>query len=189
MMASAVYFSVGSNIGNAVENCERIMDRLSREKNIIRLIEKSDYYVSSPQDYKDQEWFINAAGKLETILGPFELLDYFKRIEAESGRDFSAPRFGPRVIDIDIIFYNDIIINTPRLTIPHKRMHLRRFVLKPLYDLNSRFVHPVLGKTVSRLLSETDPFNQEVIAFSEYDGFKDYSVNKITGVNQRENEK
>lgn len=188
-MVSSVYFSVGSNIGNAIENCERIMDIFSREKNIIRLIEKTGYYISSPQDYEGQDWFVNAAGKLETRLDPFELLDYFKRIEAESGRDFSAPRFGPRVIDIDIIFFDDIIINTQKLTIPHQRMHLRRFVLKPLSDLNSAFVHPVLGKTLSRLLSETDSFNQEVIALSEYDGFKNYSVNKITGVNQRGNER
>jgi len=177
-MASSVYFSMGSNIGNALNNCDNIMHRFSKDKNVVKLIEKSGYYVSSPQDYEDQAWFVNAVGRLETELDPFELLDYFKKIEAESGRDFSAPRFGPRIIDIDIIFFDNFIINTPELVIPHKRMHLRKFVLKPLSELDSDFVHPVLGETVSTLLKETEVFNQDVIALSELSGFTEYSVNK-----------
>ncbi|WP_051284118.1 2-amino-4-hydroxy-6-hydroxymethyldihydropteridine diphosphokinase [Desulforegula conservatrix] len=181
-MVTSVYFSIGSNMGNALENCACIMERFSKEIKKVRLIEKSEYYISSPQDYTDQQWFINAVGKLETLLDPFELLDYFKMLEAESGRDFSVPRFGPRVIDIDIIFFDDIIINTPKLTIPHQRMHQRRFVLKPLSALNPYFVHPVLGKTVSMLLSEIDPTDQDVIALSEYNGYEKYSANLRTEV-------
>ncbi len=161
---ATVYLSVGSNIGDRSEHCRFGLSSLVGIENT-RVAAKSRIYETEPVGFEDQGRFLNLVVKIETCLSPSELLKKLKAIEAESGRDFGQVRFGPRTLDMDILFYDDLIVETDRLTVPHPRMHERRFVLKPLCDLDPNLVHPVLKKTVSRLLRELGEKGQEVTPF------------------------
>jgi 2-amino-4-hydroxy-6-hydroxymethyldihydropteridine diphosphokinase len=114
-------------------------------------------------DYAHQDWFVNAAVKIATALEPLDLLDELVAIQQRMGRKSDAIRFGPRVLDLDILIFEDRVIRTPRLEIPHPRMHKRAFVLQPICDINPAVIHPVLGQTVADLLSHLDDEDQRVI--------------------------
>ena len=103
----------------------------------------SDFYETEPVGYKEQEWFVNCAVEIETGLNPQELLLLCRMIESELGRERKI-KYGPRIIDLDILLYNNDIIDTTELKIPHPEMHKRRFVLKPLSDIAPDAVHTVL---------------------------------------------
>lgn len=110
-------------------------------------------HETEPWGVKDQPRFINMAIEVETELDPPKLLEILKTIEGEIGRRESY-KWGPRVIDLDILLYNDFVINTPELHIPHPHMHEREFVLRPLAEIAPDKIHPVLKKSVKELLSE-----------------------------------
>jgi len=114
-------------------------------------------------DCPRQNWFVNAAARLDTRLDPFALLDHTKRIETRLGRRINDVRFGPRMIDLDIVLYDDQILDTPELTIPHPRMHKRRFVLRPICDIDDHIVHPVLKEPLTRLLAGIPESGQKLI--------------------------
>ena len=155
------YISVGSNIGNRFENCKNSLTSLTESKiSIIR--GRSPFYMTEPVDYINQDWFVNLVVKIETGLDPFRLLDKLKLIENNAGRDHNAERFGPRILDLDIIMYDDFVINSPELIIPHPRMHKRRFVLKPICDIAPHIIHPVLKKDMQCLLDSLDDDGQMV---------------------------
>jgi len=139
---------LGSNLGEREENIAEALRRLSVGVNIERT---SSLYETEPVGYKEQPWFLNAVCLGETKLKPQELLSFIKGIERRMGREEKV-RWGPRIIDIDILFYDDLVLETPELTIPHPRLHQRRFVLVPLVELNPDFVHPILGLTMRELL-------------------------------------
>jgi len=117
-------------------------------------------------NFKDQEWFVNAVVQISTPLDPFGLLDILKAIQRKAGRIKDTVRFGPRILDLDIIFFDDQIIETDQLKIPHPRMHERRFVLQPLCDISPGMVHPVMKKPVSKLLAMLDGREGRVIPCS-----------------------
>lgn len=158
------YICVGSNLGDRLENCRRGVARLTRDASS-RLVEESAVYQTEPVDYRDQEWFVNYAVKIETFLVPLDLLDRLKSIEKEAGRTRSSVRFGPRVLDMDIIFYDELVMDHRMLVIPHPRMHKRRFVLKSLCDIDPLIYHPVLGRTVQSLLEDLDETGQRITRF------------------------
>ncbi len=158
----AVFISVGSNLGGKLDNCLRGIAALT-ESAESSLLEASRFFRTSPVDYADQDWFVNAAVKIKTTLAPLVLLDKLVSIQQQMGRKTDAVRFGPRVLDLDILLYDDWVIRTPRLTIPHPRMHKRAFVLQPICDINPSIIHPVLGQTVADLLSHLDDEDQRVI--------------------------
>jgi 2-amino-4-hydroxy-6-hydroxymethyldihydropteridine diphosphokinase len=158
------YISVGSNLGNKLENCRNGIASLTRCADI-RLIEQSPIYRTEPVDYQDQDWFVNYAVKIETVLDPLSLLNLLKSIELEAGRVPHAIRFGPRVLDLDIILYDDVVQNDSRLTIPHPRMHKRRFVLKPICDIDPGISHPVLRQTMLDLLENLAQDGQGIIEY------------------------
>ena len=108
---------------------------------------------TEPWGVRDQPKFINMAAKMETSLGPEKLLNILKKIEVEMGR-IPTIRWGPRVIDLDILFYDDLIMKTPDLEIPHPGIKDREFVLRPLAEIAPDKVHPVLKKSVKELLGE-----------------------------------
>ena len=159
-----VYISTGSNIGNKLLNCESGIAALIRSGESV-LRERSRFYMTDPVDYKDQDWFVNSVVKIETGLDPFQLLIQLKSIQHAAGRSNDTVRFGPRILDLDIIFYDDITICLPELEIPHPRMHKRRFVLKPMCDIDPEIIHPVLKKDMQYLLDHLDDHEQRVVPY------------------------
>ena len=158
----AVFISVGSNLGGKLDNCLRGIAALT-ESAESSLLMASRFFRTSPVDYADQDWFVNAAVKIRTTMAPLALMDKLVSIQQQMGRKAGGVRFGPRVLDLDILLYDDWVVQTPRLTIPHPRMHKRAFVLQPICDINPSIIHPVLGQTVADLLSHLDDENQRVI--------------------------
>lgn len=130
---SEVYLSLGSNIGNRKENLESAIDYLDSEANI-RVIKKSSIYETEPVGGVEQDNFYNCIVLIETTLLPYELLDRIHDIETALHRK-RIVKWGPRTIDIDIIFYDNIKINDKLLVIPHKEMESRMFVLMPLIEI------------------------------------------------------
>ncbi len=156
------YISVGSNMGERMANCRRGIDGLVADGHSV-LAATSAFYRTSPVDYLDQDWFVNAVVKIETDLEPLELLDLLGSIEKAVGRVHNPVRFGPRVLDMDIILYADHVIETDRLTIPHPRMHKRRFVLQPICDIDATIKHPVLDQDMRMLLDCLGDDDQEIL--------------------------
>jgi 2-amino-4-hydroxy-6-hydroxymethyldihydropteridine diphosphokinase len=157
------YISVGSNLGDKLENCRRGIRRLERDE--VRLKAESRIYQTEPVDYLDQDWFINIVVKIETLLDPFRLLRRLQSIQRKAGRLQDSIRFGPRVLDLDIIFYDEVVIHSAQLVIPHPRMHKRRFVLQPLCDIDPAIMHPVLKTDVRTLLNRLDDNEQRIIEY------------------------
>ena len=145
-----VYISLGTNLGDRIKNLQSAIAALPPK---VRLVAKSPTYQTKPWGYTNQPDFLNQVIYTKTTLTPFELLVYLKEIENQIGRKPSF-RYGPRVIDLDILFYEDQIIEQPNLIIPHPRLHERAFVLLPLADLAPDLKHPLLSITVSDLLAE-----------------------------------
>ena len=147
------YISVGSNMGDPLKNCSRGI-KLMCEDDTIELVAQSQFYKTEPVDYLDQDWFVNAALHIRTSLSPHALLDKTQAVQQSVGRKGGGIRFGPRILDLDIIFYDDLILDTPQLVIPHPRMDKRRFVLQPICDIDPTIMHPGLGQNVQDLLNQ-----------------------------------
>lgn len=162
MFAHTAFVGLGSNIGRKQDNCLRGISELTSCGHT-RLLNQSRQYRTEPVDYPDQDWFVNCAIRIETCLDPFQLLAVLQDIQKKAGRVQDAIRFGPRILDMDVILYDDCVINHPDLTLPHPRMHLRRFVLKPLCDMDPGLRHPILNQTVQHLLNELEDAGQGII--------------------------
>jgi 2-amino-4-hydroxy-6-hydroxymethyldihydropteridine diphosphokinase len=147
-----VYIGIGSNIGDRIVNIQQALDILKKSRQV-DIISVSSFYETEPEGYEDQDWFLNAAAGVKTDLLPNELLDLLKGIEQALCRKESI-RWGPRVIDLDILLYDQLCVESPKLTIPHPRMHERKFVLEPLAEIGVDVVHPVLKETIKTLLSK-----------------------------------
>jgi 2-amino-4-hydroxy-6-hydroxymethyldihydropteridine diphosphokinase len=157
-----IYLSLGSNIGDRAANIAHSSDALADHD--VRVTRRSALYETEPVDVLDQDWFLNAVVEAETELSPRQLIQALLDIESSLGRVRRAPK-GPRIIDIDILFYGDSIISEPDLKIPHPRMAARRFVLVPLAEVASHVQHPILKKSVADILAETSD-TSEVEPFS-----------------------
>lgn len=151
-MSHIVYLSLGSNLGNRTANLRAAIAAMPPTINVLG---ESPTYETPPWGYTEQPAFLNLALKGETDLTPLELLVFLKSVETQVGRVASF-RYGPRQIDLDILFYNSLVLETPRLFIPHPRLHERAFVLVPLADLAPDLRHPVFGKTISELLAKVN---------------------------------
>ena len=181
MESHIAYICVGSNIGDKIKNCKAGIETLTRNGKS-RLKAQSEFYQTEPMDYKDQDWFVNVAAKIETSLDPFALLKALKRIERNAGRTTDTIRFGPRILDMDIILYDDLILETPGLVIPHPRMHKRRFVLTPLCDIGSDIVHPVLMKNMKSLHDNLNDTEQGVFPIHASAHFYGIDLSLLQGV-------
>jgi 2-amino-4-hydroxy-6-hydroxymethyldihydropteridine diphosphokinase len=146
-----VYLGLGSNLGDRVGYVQQALGLL-KDTHSVRVISTSSFYETEPVGYKDQDWFVNAAVAVDTSLSPGELLERCQRIEQQLGRQRDPEnQDGPRTIDIDILFYDSLVLNEPGLTIPHPRLHERAYALVPLLEINPRMVHPVLNQTVEQM--------------------------------------
>ena len=151
-MNHTVFIALGTNLGKRKANLRAAIKALPPD---VTVLAESHVYETPPWGYEDQSAFLNMAVKAETEMEPEPLLKYLKQLEVELGREQNF-RWGPRLIDLDILFYDDLVINTPPLVIPHPRLHERAFVLVPLADVAPEVVHPVLQRTVSELLTRID---------------------------------
>jgi len=151
-MAHTVYLALGSNLGDRLENLRAAVSALAPD---ILTKAESPVYETEPWGYINQPAFLNMAIHVETDFPPLELLAHLKALEQALGR---IPNFrnGPRLIDLDILFYDDLILDGPPLTIPHPRLHERAFVLVPLNDLTPELIHPRLGRSVGQILETAD---------------------------------
>ncbi len=154
---AVAYLSLGSNLGDRDGHLREALSRLDGAGVGVRRV--SAIYETAPQERTDQPWFLNLAAEVETLLEPRALLERCLGVERALGRVRAEPR-GPRTIDIDLLLYDRLVLDEPGLTIPHPRMHRRRFVLEPLAELVSGLRHPVLGRTIGELLE--DVLDQEM---------------------------
>ena len=148
---AVVYIGIGSNLGNKRDNCLKAVESL--EKSGLRITKRSSLHETEPWGVKEQPKFINMAVEADTDLPPRELLLLLKKIEDAMGRE-RMTRWGPRIIDLDILLYNDLQMKEPDLQIPHPLMHERDFVLEPLSEIAPEKVHPVLSRKIRDLLHD-----------------------------------
>ena len=148
MIMVAVYLGLGSNLGDREDNLRRAVSLLSRRASLIAL---SSVYEAEPWGYASQPAFFNMACLLETSLSPQDLLELAQSVERDLGRVPSL-RYGPRVIDVDILLYGDEVIEAPLLQVPHPRLWQRAFALTPLAEIAPGLAHPVLGASIADLL-------------------------------------
>jgi 2-amino-4-hydroxy-6-hydroxymethyldihydropteridine diphosphokinase len=148
---SIVYIGIGSNLGDRKANCMRAIELLAEKGIVVR--KESSLYETDPWGDKNQPKFLNMAIEIETDLKPRDLLNTLAHIEKELGRKKSH-KWGPRIIDLDILLYDSITIDQDDLKIPHPFMHERDFVLKPLYEIAPDVKHPVLNLSTGELLQK-----------------------------------
>ena len=152
--------ALGSNLGDREDNLRRaIAEMISR--GTMSVIAMSSVYETQPMYYENQDWFLNCVVAVQTNLKPSALLKCLQAIELGLGRQRNV-KFGPRVIDLDILFYGDETVSEPGIEIPHPRLAERPFVLIPLNEIRPKLIHPVFGKSVSELLASLTADEQVV---------------------------
>jgi 2-amino-4-hydroxy-6-hydroxymethyldihydropteridine diphosphokinase len=143
-----VYIALGTNLGQRLQNLKKAAKALSPT---VAVRMQSSIYETPPWGYLDQPQFLNQVVQAETALHPSNLLAFLKDVERQMGREITH-KYGPRLIDLDILFYDDLILDTPKLTIPHPHIAERAFVLVPLADLDPDLRHPITSLTVKEML-------------------------------------
>lgn len=158
-----VYLSIGSNLGDREKNIFVATKYITKFSKIVKT---SFLYETSPVGYLNQPYFINCALQIDTDLGPISLLTKLKSIEKLLGRKKTF-HWDKRIIDLDILFYSNAIIQTPELIVPHKELHKRKFVLYPLEEIAPDYVHPILKKTVSQLKNSLKDNSQKIVLWKK----------------------
>ena len=147
-----VYIAAGSNLGDKEETLKEAIYIIDKRKDCV-VTKVSNFYTTDPVGYEDQDQIVNCAFEIDTLQTPSELMDTLLEVEKDFKRE-RIIRWGPRTLDLDIIFYNDIISYDEHILIPHPRAHERQFVMKPMCDINPYYVHPIYRKRVMDISSE-----------------------------------
>jgi len=158
---TTAYIGIGSNLEDKHHNCLRAIEMIEQTPGC-ELTGCSDWYLTKPVGVKGQEWYVNGVISISTRVPPQELMKRLLGIESAMGR-IRTERWGPRIIDLDILLYGRKIINEEDLRVPHPLMHLRKFVLVPLVQLAPDLIHPALGVTMVELLGKMQNNGQEVV--------------------------
>ncbi len=145
-----VFIALGSNLGNKKQNLEKAIKLISEK---CKVVSTSSFIESKPMYFEKQPNFLNAVIQVETSLGAKELLFFLQGLEKKIGRK-KRFKYGPREIDLDILFFNNEAINSGSLVVPHPKMNQREFVLQPLNEIAPNFIHPILKKSIKTLLSK-----------------------------------
>ena len=153
------YLGLGSNI----EAERNIASAIARLHETFDGIEFSPFYRCTPFGFEGED-FINGVARVTTGMMPMELKNWLIELENQHGRDREVPKYSSRTLDVDILLYDDLVTVCPALTIPHPRMHKRRFVLQPICDINPNIKHPVLKITVQGLLNRLCAETQRIVA-------------------------
>jgi len=151
-MGHKAFIALGTNLGDRLANLEAALRAMPPA---LRVVRRSRVYQTPPWGYTDQPAFLNQVIEAETDLTPQDLLVFLKDLERRLGR-LPTFQYGPRLIDLDILFYDDLVLESPVLVLPHPKLHERAFVLAPLNDLAPDLRHPLLGMTVQELQEEVD---------------------------------
>ncbi len=143
------YIGIGSNLGNSLINCKNSVELISQIRGV-ELSAMSSFYRTEPVGNVSQNYFINAVVEIKTVLSPADLFEALQAIENNMGREREI-KGGPRIIDLDLLFYGQKVVNEENLIVPHLELHKRRFVLEPLCEIASYFIHPVFGISIRGL--------------------------------------
>jgi len=149
-----VFIGLGSNLGDRKKNIDNSIRLLHDPGNNVEILDRASYYETEPVG-PIQPWFINTAIKIETSLSPEEILSKCKEVERRIGRVDSF-RWGPRLVDLDLLLFGDRVVKTEQLVLPHPQLEERKFVLLPLIELEAQLTHPVLGTPLENLLPKTE---------------------------------
>lgn len=160
-MTHSAYIGVGANLQDRLKQCKAAIDRIDGADGC-RVSGVSPFYQTEPVGVNGQNWYVNAVIRVNTSLDPRPLLNRVLTIEADMGR-IRETRWGPRVIDLDVLLFGNRVIKEEAMIIPHPRLHMRRFVLIPLVQLAPQMIHPVLGRTMMELLHEIPEDDQAVM--------------------------
>ena len=161
-MSHQIYIGIGSNLGDRKANHREAIDRLGQLPQT-RLVRASSLYESEPHG-DAKTWFVNSVVEVQTELSPAEMLKQLKAIEAVMGRKrVKGKRWGSRIMDLDILLYNQETVQKRNLKIPHREMHKRRFVLLPLCELAPQLLHASLGITISQMLAKLKDHKRVVL--------------------------
>ena len=147
------YIGIGSNLGTPEKNCTKAIEKISNTKDI-KIISKSSFYQTEPIGGVQQGWFINSAIGIETDLSPENLLSVLLNLELAMGR-IRKEQWGPRLIDLDLLFYGNLVLENKSLTLPHPEIQNRKFILIPMSEIAENLIHPTLKKTIKTLLQES----------------------------------
>ncbi|MCW7753761.1 2-amino-4-hydroxy-6-hydroxymethyldihydropteridine diphosphokinase [Desulfobotulus sp. H1] len=155
------WISMGANLGNPEKSLTRVLEKLHMVPDII-LEAVSPFYRTAPVDYENQPFFVNAAVRVRTTLIPEDLLACLLRLQAEAGQKEKVFRYGPRMLDLDLLLYESSVHCSDTLILPHPRFHRRRFVLRPLCDIDPDMIHPLLHESMQELLQQLPANSQWV---------------------------